>query len=46
LGLEQTVLQLPQWFGSVSVLTQTVPHAVSPDGQTQVPFWQAAPEGH
>jgi len=41
----QTVLQLPQWLGSVFGFVQTAPHCVLPLGQTHVPLVQTSPLG-
>jgi hypothetical protein len=42
----QTLLQLPQWFGSLVVSTQTPLQSLWPGGQTHMPPAQLAPVGH
>jgi hypothetical protein len=38
------LVQLPQWFGSLCVATQTPPHSVCKAGHWQVPPTQACPD--
>jgi hypothetical protein len=42
----QTLLQLPQWVGSLPRLLQVPPHWVAPPGQVHWPFRQVSPAGH